>query len=118
MNILVEHLEGVVNPCWNYAGRCEEWKDHVMNATLGLVGEAGELADQHKKMFFHTEKDYNFHLEKIKYELGDVAFYFIKLIELHGLTLEEVLEGNKAKLESRHPELGKVEERFGEGHIG
>jgi NTP pyrophosphatase (non-canonical NTP hydrolase) len=116
-NPLQDHLDNVVNKTWNYAKRCESWKDHVENAVLGLAGEAGELADQHKKMFYHTEVDHSFHLNKIKHELGDICFYLAKVIELHGLTLEEVLEANRQKLASRHPELGEVTERFGKGHI-
>lgn len=115
-NILENHLREVVNPCWNYAGRITTYDGHLQNAILGLVGECGETADIVKKMLYHTEgKDYT---EKLKHELGDVAFYFAKVLELCGLTLEEVLAANKEKLESRHPELGKVTERFGEGYIG
>jgi NTP pyrophosphatase (non-canonical NTP hydrolase) len=51
------------------------------------------------------------------HELGDVAFYFAKVLELTGHTLEEVLQANKEKLESRHPELGKVAARFSDGYI-
>lgn len=114
-NPLENHLKTVVNVCWNYAGRIETWQDHVMNAVLGLTGEAGEVADLHKKMFFHTAGvDYS---QKLKHELGDLCFYLAKILDLHGLTLEEVLEANREKLESRHPELGKVENRFSEGYI-
>lgn len=115
-NPLEQHLHEVVNTCWNYAGRIETYEGHLQNAVLGLVGEAGEVADIVKKMLYHTEdKDYT---DKLKHELGDVAFYFVKTLELSGLTLEEVLEANKEKLESRHPELGVVSERFGAGYIG
>ncbi len=115
--ILKSHLNNVVNKSWNYAHRCETHKDEVMNAVLGLAGEAGETADQVKKWFFHSEKPYEFHREKLVSELGDVFFYLLKFMDLTGITLEEAIEGNRAKLESRHPELGKVTERFGEGYI-
>jgi NTP pyrophosphatase (non-canonical NTP hydrolase) len=107
---LQQHLDNVVNKSWNFAGRCKTWEDHIMNAAVGLAAEAGETLDIHKKMLFHTEGvDYR---DKLRHELGDVCFYLPKLIELHGFTLQEVLAANKTKLESRHPELGVVTERF------
>jgi NTP pyrophosphatase (non-canonical NTP hydrolase) len=112
-----KHLEEVINPCWNYAGRCDTWKDEVHNAVLGLAGEAGETADQVKKMFYHTEKKEGHHKDKLVHELGDVFFYTIKFMDLMGITLSEVLEANREKLQSRHPELGKVKERFSDGYI-
>lgn len=114
-NPLDEHLHTVINVSWNFAHRIETYEGHLQNAVLGLVGEAGEVADIVKKMLYHTEgKDYT---DKLKHELGDVCFYLAKTLELAGLTLEEVLAANKEKLESRHPELGKVTERFGSGYI-
>lgn len=115
-NPLEQHLKEVINPCWNYAGRIDSPEGHLQNAVLGLVGEAGEVADIVKKMLYHTSGlDYT---EKLKHELGDVAFYFAKVMELSGLSLEDVLQANREKLQSRHPELGVVSERFGTGYIG
>lgn len=114
---LQKHFDEVVQPCWNYAKRCESFKDHVNNAVLGLAGEAGETADQVKKFFYHTEKPVEFHRDKIVQELGDVEFYKMKLMDLLNITQDEVLAANRAKLQSRHPELGKVEERFADGYI-
>lgn len=108
-----KHLDEVINPCWNYAGRCDTHEKQVLNAVLGLGGEAGEIVDQFKKLFFHTEKPWEFHREKVISELGDSFFYHIKLMDLLGITLDEVLADNKKKLQSRHPELGVVQERFG-----
>jgi NTP pyrophosphatase (non-canonical NTP hydrolase) len=115
--MLERHLAEVVNPCWNYAGRCKSHQDEVLNAVLGLAGEAGETADQIKKMAFHDEKSVEFHKAKLVHEMGDIMFYFLKLADLMEITLDEIVEANRAKLQSRHPELGKVTERFGEGAI-
>lgn len=114
---LQKHLDEIINPCWNFAGRCFDWKDEVLNAVLGLGGEAGEVVDQVKKLLYHTDKGRQFHKEKLTSELGDVMFYFIKFSELMNIKLEDVLADNRKKLESRHPELGIVKERFGEGFI-
>ena len=104
MNPLEIHLRDVINVSWNYAGRIETWQDHVMNATLGLAGEAGEVADLTKKMFYHTDKD---RYDELVNELGDVCIYLAKVMELHGITLEECLEANKIKLQDRHKNMFK-----------
>lgn len=99
MNILEKHLKNVVSRTWNGADRLRDWQDHVMNAVSGLAAEAAEVLDEHKKLFYHTEKDRS---EAIKEELGDVCYYLAKVIELHGLTLEEILAYNKSKLFKRY----------------
>lgn len=101
-NPLDRHLHEVVNVSWNYAKRIETWQDHVMNAVLGLGGEAGEIVDLHKKLFYHTEKDRR---DELINELGDLCFYLAKVMELHGITLEECLEANMVKLQARHPDM-------------
>ena len=111
------HLKEVINPCWNYAGRIKDWEGEISNAVMGLGGEAGEIVDEVKKMLFHTPKPGEHFRNKLVNELGDSFFYHIKFMELMGITLEEVLEANRLKLQSRHPELGLVTERFGEGYI-
>lgn len=98
-NPLEQHLVEVVDRTWNYAGRCESWQDHVLNAITGLGGEAGEIVDEHKKLFYHKEKD---RTENILNELGDLCYYLAKVLQLHGLTLEEVLAANKKKLFARY----------------
>lgn len=116
-SLFKSHLENVINVCWNYAGRCDTHKDQVMNAILGLGGEAGEIVDQVKKMYYHTEKPEGFHRAKLVSEFGDSFFYHIKAMDLLGITLEEVLAENRRKLASRHPEMGQVTERFGVDYI-
>jgi len=88
-----------------------------MNALVGLASEAGETLDIGKKMWFHTEKPFSEFRAKLVLELGDILYYFLKTLDLFGITMEEVVDGNRAKLESRHPELGKVTERFSGNYI-
>jgi NTP pyrophosphatase (non-canonical NTP hydrolase) len=114
-NPLDEHLATVVNKTWNFAKRIKDYEGHLQNAAMGLAAEGAEVLDIVKKQVYHTEGvDYT---EKMKHELGDVCFYLAKMLELTGLTLEEVLAANKEKLASRHPELGQVEERFSGNYI-
>lgn len=112
-----KHLEEVINPAWNFAGRCTTKDQEKLNALIGLASEAGETLDIAKKQFFHTEKSEEAFRDKYLSELGDVIFYWLKSVDLLGFTHKEVLDYNKKKLESRHPELGKVTERFGKDAI-
>ena len=70
--------------------------------TLGLVGEAGEVADKVKKIlrdkkgvFDKNSKD------AIKFELGDVLWYISQLSNELGFELEEIANANLQKLNSR-----------------
>ena len=102
---LAAHLKDVVNVSWNNAGRLRDSQDHIMNAATGLAAEAGEVLDIHKKMFYHRPKDYRLDLVN---EIGDVYFYLLKLQELHGITTQEALDANKAKLAVRYAQVFKV----------
>lgn len=64
---------------------------------LGLNGEAGEVADKIKKHL----RDGKLDIGGIVYELGDVCWYIARLAESLGYSLEDVLEINHSKLESR-----------------
>lgn len=119
---LITHLNEVIAKTWNYAKRSLNVKDEMMNAVLGLCGETGEVADIFKKAFYHTEKDdaEDYYGPKLTLELGDVLFYWLKVVDLskpEGTTTDEyidqIIAANRAKLASRHPELGQVTERFG-----
>lgn len=115
--MLQTHLDEVVNKSWNFAGRCSTREKNEMNALIGLASEAGETLDIGKKMWFHTPKSFQDFREKLLSELGDVIYYWLKAVEVFGFTPEEVLAYNRKKLESRHPEFGKVVERFGKDAI-
>lgn len=115
--MLQDHLNDVVNKSWNFAGRITKKKGHQMNALIGLASEAGEALDIGKKMWFHTKKEESFYRDKLLSEFGDIFYYLLKSLDVFGFTVEEVLAYNKKKLESRHPEFGKVTERFGKEAI-
>jgi len=70
--------------------------------TLGLVGEAGEVAEKIKKVIRDSdgivtpEKK-----EEIKKELGDVLWYIANLAIELDIELEDIAQGNIEKLFSR-----------------
>jgi NTP pyrophosphatase (non-canonical NTP hydrolase) len=70
--------------------------------TLGLVGEAGEVAEKIKKVIRDKEGVLDDEKKKeIEKELGDVLWYVSQLASELGLSLEEVAEKNIEKLYSR-----------------
>jgi NTP pyrophosphatase (non-canonical NTP hydrolase) len=71
--------------------------------TLGLAGEAGEVANIVKKI----QRDFGGEItdetrQKLKDELGDVLWYISACADELGLTLGEIAEYNVAKLAKRH----------------
>ncbi len=70
--------------------------------TLGLAGEAGEVAEKIKKII--RDKDNKLDEESkntLKKELGDVLWYLSQLSTELGIDLEEVAENNLKKLFKR-----------------
>jgi len=81
-------------------------REGIANYTIGLVAEAGEVADIVKKELFHGhEKD----VESVKKELGDVLHYFSGLATMYELSLEEIAQTNIDKLNKRYPNGFEVE---------
>lgn len=117
MGKLKRHLNEVIRKTWNFSGRLKDQRDHEMNALIGLASEAGEALDVGKKYWFHTAKPFPDLRPALVKELGDVAYYFLATLDAFDISLTEVLKENREKLESRHPELGKVVERFGGGYV-
>jgi NTP pyrophosphatase (non-canonical NTP hydrolase) len=64
---------------------------------LGLVGEAGEIANKVKKVYRDGKRD-NDDLAK---ELGDVMWYAARFASAIGFHLDTVMADNRDKLESR-----------------
>ena len=76
--------------------------------TLGLVGEAGEVAEKIKKALRdHGGVVDESRKNEIMKELGDVLWYMAQLSTELGLDLEDVAAGNLEKLRSRM-ERGKL----------
>ena len=77
-------------------------ESRIVYPTLGLTGEAGEVADKVKKVIRDGHRDFT--LEKkaeIMKEIGDVLWYCATLSHDLGYDLEEVAQTNVDKLRSR-----------------
>jgi NTP pyrophosphatase (non-canonical NTP hydrolase) len=66
---------------------------------LGLVGEAGEVADKAKKLL--RDGDTTDRRTAVLQELSDVCWYIARVADELGMDLEELMDYNKQKLESR-----------------
>jgi NTP pyrophosphatase (non-canonical NTP hydrolase) len=77
---------------------------HLLTASLGLTGEAGEFADHVKKISFHGKELTDELRDKMILELGDVMWYVIQACEGLDISLEDVVQLNIDKLSKRHPD--------------
>lgn len=68
--------------------------------TLGLIGEAGEIANKVKKVV-RGDRDPVEQLLSIADELGDVLWYVSELATTLGFDLDVIAERNLAKLNKR-----------------
>lgn len=74
----------------------------VIYPTLGLNGEAGEVAEKIKKVIRDQGGDFTEdNIQDLKKELGDVLWYIAALCKDLGLCMEDVAEANIKKLFSR-----------------
>jgi NTP pyrophosphatase (non-canonical NTP hydrolase) len=77
-----------------------ERRERLLNAALGLCGEAGEFADTLKKSEFHGHALDEAELRK---ELGDVLWYVALACDALGVGMGEVMAQNIEKLRRRYP---------------
>lgn len=89
-----EKIIGFMNP-----KVMEDNHDILMNAVLGICGEAGEVADLIKKWLFH-ERDLD--LDKLDKEAGDVLFYIALYANARGVLLSDIAQKNVDKLTARY----------------
>lgn len=89
------------NACKKYAVYPKEYK--ILYPSLGICGEAGEVADKVKKVVrdkggvFSEETK-----EEIAKEIGDVLWYCAILSDNLGYSLDDIANMNLNKLESRY----------------
>jgi len=77
-------------------------KADLWHGATGVVGEAGELIDAVKKHVIYNKP---LDLINVIEELGDLEFYMEQIRQNLGITREETLGGNIAKLSKRYEGL-------------
>lgn len=73
-------------------------KNAIMYPTLGMMGEAGEVAEKVKKWL---RGDRELDKAELVKEIGDVCWYIASLADDLGYTLQDVINANVDKLVSR-----------------
>jgi NTP pyrophosphatase (non-canonical NTP hydrolase) len=74
----------------------------LLHVTVGIAGEAGELLDAVKKAVIYRKP---IDRENIIEELGDLEFYMERVRQILGITREQTIDGNIAKLSVRYAGL-------------
>jgi NTP pyrophosphatase (non-canonical NTP hydrolase) len=75
-------------------------EEQLILVALGLTGEAGEVADLIKKVFYHKHP---LDKEKLILELGDCLWYIEYASLALGITREEIEQKNIEKCLRRYP---------------
>lgn len=82
----------------------------AMHAAIGCAGEGGELLDCIKKVWIYGKKWDQFDpktndtpVENLLEELGDLRFYYQKLLNMLGFADSQIKAVNVAKLRKRYP---------------
>lgn len=91
---------------------------HLMHMAIGISGEAGELLDAIKKQVIYRKP---LDRENVLEELGDLEFYMEGIRQGLGITREQCLEANIAKLGKRYQGMiysdGAAQERADKTHL-
>lgn len=75
---------------------------NIAHAALLLGSEAGEVMSEVKR---HVVYGKALDVHNIKEELGDILWGVALMCDSLGISLEDVMKGNIAKLEARYPDL-------------
>lgn len=76
-------------------------ESRILWNTIGLVGEAGELANYVKKGIYHN---HSIDRKEIANELGDILWYLAAIATVLDIRLETIMEQNIDKLRARYPQ--------------
>lgn len=75
--------------------------EELHHHTTGMSGEAGELLDATKKVWIYGKP---VDVEHIIEEMGDLRWYYQSMLNMIGLTDEDIQAANTVKLMKRYPE--------------
>ena len=125
-----DDMEGTGRPCsvWEQGTDCfHEYEkaamgtqgegtreERLLNATLGMCGEAGEFAEKVKHAVF---MGHPFDILGLAEELGDQLWYITWAANILGFSLQEIAETNLAKLKKRYPNGWDPERSINRGEV-
>lgn len=99
-----QHMEEVHSYPQFVENLCREMNtpvDTAVHAGMGVAGEAGEVIDLIKKTWAY---DRPWDTDKLIEELGDLRFYYQKLLNMLLLTDSDIQGQNMRKLAKRYPD--------------
>jgi NTP pyrophosphatase (non-canonical NTP hydrolase) len=99
MSDYAEMVAALVKPGADIVISLTAEKANQWHLATGVAGEAGELLDAVKKSAIYNKP---LDLENVVEELGDLEFYMEGLRQSIGITRDEVLAFNQAKLSKRY----------------
>jgi NTP pyrophosphatase (non-canonical NTP hydrolase) len=102
MNIQERHQDMVrtlKKPGQEILAQCTPEKIDLCHMAMGVASEGGELLDAVKKWVMYNKP---LDLENVKEELGDLEFFMEGVRQITGITREQTLEHNYAKLGKRY----------------
>lgn len=95
-----DEYEKLAHRTATFTGKQEEYR--LLYLTLGVVGEAGEIAEKVKKLIRNDDGVITDEKrEALKHEIGDVLWYLSQLSREFGFPFSEAAKANIAKLEDR-----------------
>jgi NTP pyrophosphatase (non-canonical NTP hydrolase) len=78
--------------------------ERILTAAIGISAEGGEFAEIVKKCIFQgkpMDDDAQYHMKR---ELGDIMWYIVQACIALNISLEDVIDTNIDKLETRYPD--------------
>ncbi|MBI4709473.1 MAG: nucleoside triphosphate pyrophosphohydrolase family protein [Candidatus Portnoybacteria bacterium] len=96
--------------CQKTAVKFKTKEKKIFTWGLGIAGEAGDVAGCIKKTFSHN----NDQRVGIKENIGDTLWYAAMICNFFGWNLQDILEENVKKLQSRYPK-GFTSKKAGRG---
>jgi NTP pyrophosphatase (non-canonical NTP hydrolase) len=94
-------VENLCKPGIDILVQMQPAEAHLVHMAMGVAGEAGELLDTIKKSAIYR-KPYD--RENILEECGDLLFYIQGVLNYYSISMEEVIELNRLKLQKRYSE--------------
>lgn len=74
-------------------------KAHLLHASIGVAGEAGELCDAIKKYAIYNQ---DIDIDNIVEELGDLYFYMQQIMNTFSIPHDLLVQANMNKLQRRY----------------
>lgn len=85
----------------NTCAKLESQVFDTIHMLMGMTTEVGELTDCFKKQLAYNKQ---IDWINVKEEIGDLMFYIASFCRINNLNLEDIIDINVKKLESRYPE--------------